>query len=129
MNAFGTIVSKATWNHQSSSSSSKKSSPPAALLRGKIHHYNRMGGQWRIVVTDTKLRPRLVHLNENDSIEKKKKKHDTKRRKKISLWDQCEEVCNSTRKAVGGGGEMNDDDDFTIKLNGKLQILAYDDVV
>ncbi len=36
--------------------------PPAGLLQGKLKYYNRFGSQWRIVITDAEIRPR-VNIN------------------------------------------------------------------
>lgn len=85
-------------NDESDSTSSNRCYPPAALLKGKLKYYNRMGGQWRIVVSDAEIRQR-VNLPPN-----------VKQKDQLNLWDHSVEA-----KAE------------SIPIDGELVILAYDD--
>ena len=52
---------------------------PAALLRGRVHHYNRLGTKWRFLVEDVEIHPR-----------KPLDKHRRKR-ERHSLWIDAQE--------------------------------------
>lgn len=122
--------------------------PPAALLRGKVRHYNRVGGQWRILAKDVEIRPR-VGLEVRG-------KSTWKRADRQSLWDRSLEEEEERGPAAAGAGagaasatensadsvtaaessskDSNleglglDIDGNTIKVKGDVLILAYDDV-
>jgi hypothetical protein len=72
---------------------------PAALLRGRVHHYNRFGSKWRIVVEDVEIHPR--------------KPLDPQRRKRErpSLWSLIPE-----------------DDAAPVLQLPRLEILLYNDI-
>jgi hypothetical protein len=89
LHSFGRAVAETKWEIA-----------PAALLRGRVDHYNRVGGQWRIVVEEAEVRPRVL-LDSN-----------RKRRDRTSLWEVSERRLGKRR----------------LRLNGTLQILAYDDL-
>ncbi len=106
--------------------------PPAALLQGNLQYYNKFNGQWRIVVSNPVLRPRV----NVDNAKKKGKKRNVKR---ISLWEQSEKVfCeqSQSKRLKTGEGESNSainqefpmNQNGSVPLNGDLVILAYDDV-
>jgi len=80
--------------------------PPAAILLGTMTYYNRIGGQWRIVVSDGEIRRRVNFDYTRD--EKGKKRKNGK-----SLWDQSDRE-----------GDVHD----SIKFDSPLLILAYDDI-
>jgi len=86
--------------------------PPAALLQGKVRFFNRLGGNWRIIVTDAQIRPRVNF----DSKRKKRGNYET-------LWERS--------VATGGNKEENNDGDGgnvpTVHVEGDMQILAFDD--
>eukprot|EP00978_Attheya_sp_CCMP212_P041698 scaffold242451_cov42-Attheya_sp.AAC.1 len=84
--------------------------PPKALLRGRVDHFNRVGGKWRIVATNVEIRPR-VNLNTTTTNKR------TKKRDRSSLWD------TSGNAIMEYPSENN-----SIQLKGTVQILAYDDV-
>eukprot|EP00559_Dactyliosolen_fragilissimus_P001005 CAMPEP_0184857694 /NCGR_PEP_ID=MMETSP0580-20130426/2846_1 /TAXON_ID=1118495 /ORGANISM="Dactyliosolen fragilissimus" /LENGTH=203 /DNA_ID=CAMNT_0027353435 /DNA_START=118 /DNA_END=726 /DNA_ORIENTATION=- len=87
----------------------EKSLPPAALIRGRLEHFNRIGGQWRIVVSDAEIRPRV-------STERKKKRGVSK----LSLWDASEEYLKMERKKrVILGEEKDSSSDWAMKLDDK----------
>jgi hypothetical protein len=101
--------------------------PPAALLRGKLKYYNRINGQWRIVLSDAVLRPRM-------NIDYRKKNN---KRNCTSLWDQSimslRKECELKRsRNVFNPDQLKEefpqDDTGGILLDGDLVILAYDDV-
>jgi hypothetical protein len=61
---FGQAVAETNWRNSLSSSwgkngERKRNEPPAALLKGRIDHYNRLGGKWRIVVEGGQLKRRV----------------------------------------------------------------------
>ena len=74
---------------------------PDELLRGKVHYYNRFGGKRRIVLKDVEIQPR-TNFDPN-----RKKLHGQ------SLWE----------RSASGNPEVE-----PIKVNGYLQVLAFDDV-
>lgn len=80
------------------SSGTRQCDPPAALLRGNLKYYNRMGGQWRIVVSGAEIRKRA-----NLPLNKKTKEIN-------GLW----------KTSV-------DTDSPSISLDGEIVIFAYDD--
>ncbi len=125
-----------TWQNQQLPTESKKenhsknqtneeapSPPPAALLRGKLKYYNRVNGQWRIVVSNAVLRPRV-------NIDYRKK---NRKRNRTSLWDQSKEHSIDVYKSIDGQSKRmrnsNDDNNNDINLDGDLVILAYDDII
>jgi hypothetical protein len=64
MKRFGQAVAETNWANSLSSSLGKNdrrklNEPPAALLKGRIDHYNRLGGKWRIVVHGGQLKRRV----------------------------------------------------------------------
>lgn len=75
--------------------------PPAAILRGTVSYYNRIGGQWRIVVSNGEIR-RRVNLH---------RKGRWMRMNEKSLWEQTD------------GGAFD-----SIKFDDPILILAYDDL-
>jgi hypothetical protein len=75
-----------------------KKPAPAALLSGRLDHYNRVGQNWRIVLDDMKLQPRLP-------LEKNRRRSDLH-----SLW----KVDPAQQKEIS--------------ISGKAQILAFDDL-
>mmetsp|Transcript_29560 Transcript_29560/g.61365 ORF Transcript_29560/g.61365 Transcript_29560/m.61365 type:complete len:269 (-) Transcript_29560:131-937(-) len=91
----------------------ENSSAPAVMLQGEIDHYNRIGGQWRIVVKNATIRLRTVVESDNglDGI--------SKRYRHVLDWRG--DACNQTFSKFG----LNNSDDE--KIIGKIQILAYDD--
>lgn len=105
---------------------------PAALLRGKVRHYNRIGGQWRILAKDVEIRPR-VNLEGKDG---QVRKRAWKKADRQSLWDRSleedERQGNATAAAASaedpdlGGLEM-DVEGSSIKFKGDVLILAYND--
>jgi hypothetical protein len=87
---FGTSVSGTDW-----------SIAPNAVLKGRLDHYNRFQGQWRIVVdrhAEIGPRPKGNNMGNN------------KRKREESTMSLLEEVDN------------------TIKLDDKVQILVYNDL-
>lgn len=77
--------------------------PPSALLKGRVEYYNRFDGSWDITVADAEMRPRVI-LDAN----RKKRARD-----RPSLWD----VSLTEQKGIP-----------SIKLDGTLQVLVYDDL-
>ena len=100
------------------------SEPPAALIKGRMKFYNRFGGQWRILVENAEIRPRIDV--DYPSL---------KRREIVSLTQRSRqhtemELRNKRRRMPDGRYENESprlQDDGTIKLNEDLLILAYDD--
>ena len=78
-------------------------SPPSALLKGRVEYYNRFDGSWDITVADAELRPRVIL-----DVNRKKRSRD-----RPSLWD----VSLREQKETP-----------SIKLEGTLQVLVYDDL-
>lgn len=91
----------------------ENSCAPAVMLQGEIDHYNRIGGQWRIVVKNATIRPRTVVESDNglDGI--------SKRYRHVLDWRG-----DSFNQTFSKFGLNNSDEKKNI---GKIQILAYDD--
>lgn len=100
---FRESVAERQWDETGSTGSSNidDNAPPAGLLSGKLQYYNRVAGQWRIVLSDAELRPR-IRCDDTDRV-----------KSRISLWDY------SAQNSSGNDG--------TVKLN-NIVILAYDDL-
>lgn len=98
--------------------------PPAALIKGRMKFYNRFGGQWRILVENAEIRPR-VDVNYPS----------LKRKEIVSLTQQSRqhtemELRNKRRRMTDGTyGNVSPQlqDDGSVKLDEDLLILAYDD--
>jgi|Transcript_22339 hypothetical protein len=103
------IVPTTTANQSTREHTNTVVAPPKALLRGRVDHFNRVGGKWRIVATNVEIRQRV---NLDTSTNKRTKKRD-----RSSLWD------TSGNAIVEDPSEYN-----SIQLKGTVQILAYDDV-
>ena len=54
MQEFGRAVARTKWN----STKNPQKEPPAALGRGRLDHYNRFHGKWRIIVRDAHFKRR-----------------------------------------------------------------------
>eukprot|EP00562_Extubocellulus_spinifer_P034680 CAMPEP_0178694624 /NCGR_PEP_ID=MMETSP0699-20121125/8357_1 /TAXON_ID=265572 /ORGANISM="Extubocellulus spinifer, Strain CCMP396" /LENGTH=285 /DNA_ID=CAMNT_0020340139 /DNA_START=12 /DNA_END=869 /DNA_ORIENTATION=- len=106
---------------------------PAALLRGKVRHYNRIGGQWRILAKDVEIRPRVNLEGKEGQVRKRAwKKADRK-----SLWDRSLEEDGRQGDATAAAAATAEDSDLggldvdvegsSIKFKGDVLILAYND--
>ena len=98
LDSFGKAVSDTDWHREF-----KGIAPPAALLRGRIDYYNRVEGRWEIMVDNAELRPRAL-------LDPNRKKRT---RERPSLWDVS--LRQEKRRP-------------TTTLEGKLQVLVYDDL-
>ena len=109
---------------QNNPANSKKYTAPAAMLRGEIDHYNRIGGQWRIVVKNAVLRSRSLIRIDNG------RKGKSKRFRMALNWDGD---CKKDKQNVSSltknqnNNEMYNIDASDVKIDGTIQILAYDD--
>lgn len=106
---------------------------PAAMLKGEIDHYNRIGGQWRIVVKNAVLKRRSLTMLDNGLVGR------SCRRRTVLDWDYDNDNNNNNNvnsaKAVDNQKQTvsltglntkktNDKSDVSL---GRIQILAYDD--
>ena len=87
--------------------------PPAALLRGHLISYNRIGNKWKIVCSNAE----LISKIEFDAVPKKV---------------DCQSLCDSgyamqenDRKRKW---QLENDVSTSVKLDGEVLILAYDDI-
>jgi hypothetical protein len=102
----------------------KRSTAPAAILKGEIQYYNRIGGQWRIIVKNAVLMPRRLKVGTVGS----------NGRKGVMLdWDQDAAVDND-EEIIDDDGESTSkkrrvDDSEIHRFDGTVQILAYNDDV
>ena len=92
LQTFGEAVADTSMEEDS------KNPAPAALLSGRLDHYNRVGHNWRIVLDDMKLQPRLP-------LDKNRRRSD-----RHSLW------------------KVDPVKQKEISIPGKAQILAFDDL-
>jgi len=120
--------------------------PPAGLLQGKLKYYNRFGSQWRIVITDAEIRPR-VNINYpilkrteprslvQESYEQVELELRRKRLRRIGCVDgNGNEDGQGQDYGSGNGSSSRKDEkadslcqDGVIKINGDLLLLAYND--
>ena len=83
--------------------------PPRALMRGKVDHFNRFNGKWRIVV-----KPSSVELKRRVALPKVRRK--TQREGRPTLWEAV--VLE----------EDDGDSGAVVTIPGAVQVLAYDDM-
>ncbi|KAL3795325.1 hypothetical protein HJC23_009498 [Cyclotella cryptica] len=102
---------------------------PAALLRGEIDHYNRIGGQWRVVVKNAILTSRNMAQVDNG-------RDGRGQRTRLMLdWDSKGASASNCLNAETGYDCINaatkkrkpKDREDSYHFKGKVQILAYDD--
>ena len=95
LRSFGDAVAKTDWYGQHNVKEGQPSNTvgahpatnaPAGLFRGKVKHYNRFGQQWRILVEDVQIRPR-VRLEKRGS-RPIRRRGSIKRSERKSLWDR-----------------------------------------
>ena len=110
---------------------------PAAMIKGEIDHYNRIGGQWRIVVKNAVLKRRSLTTLDNGMIGR------SRRRRTVLDWeDDDNDNDNDDDDDNGSSAKVADDqkqsasvtesntkrnDDKSDVSLGTIQILAYDD--
>jgi len=164
LQSFGDALAKTEWYGQDNAEEGKPptiqsahSTPnaPSGLLRGKVKHYNRFGRQWRILVEDVEIRPR-VRLEKDG---RARRRGHQKRSERQSLWDRSVEYEEEQIQAAGtheaAGGSVGDSaaeaaepsaatastppsndsglhsldiKGNTLRVRGDVLILAYDDV-
>jgi hypothetical protein len=106
------------------------SQAPAALLTGKIKHYNRYEGNWRIVVTDAILRPR-INIPYTDKSEANVRKRTLFHHSSVMEMERMLKRTKSNEEST----RMNHSllpyihEDGSVHLDGDVVILAYDDYV
>jgi hypothetical protein len=104
---------------------------PAAMLKGEIYHYNRIGGQWRIVVKNAVLKRRSLTTMDNGMAGR------SCRRRTVLDWgddnddddddDPAKDVDGQRQGASLTGSNAKRNDDKSDVHLGTIQILAYDD--
>ena len=91
---------------------------------GKVKYYNRFGGQWRIVISDAEIRPR-VNVDYSNLL----KKRDRVSLQETSRRQMQKEVRWKRRRLNEDSDSFVMNDDGAIKIDGDLTILAFDDTV
>lgn len=86
---------------------------PAAMLEGEIDHFNRIGGQWRLVVKNAVIQQRSTKEIENGMTGR------SRRKRTVLAWSDTE--------STTGGFDGREESDCVHHLKGEIQILAYDD--
>lgn len=129
LNKFGHAMSRAFCCEEmttikSPPDESNDSEPPAALLHGKVKYHNRFGGQWRIVISDAEIRPR-VNVDYSNLL----RKRDQVSLKETSRRQMRKEVRWKRRRLNEDSDSFVMNDDGAIKIDGDLTILAFDDTV
>mmetsp|Transcript_3303 Transcript_3303/g.6333 ORF Transcript_3303/g.6333 Transcript_3303/m.6333 type:complete len:343 (+) Transcript_3303:227-1255(+) len=108
------------------SSGTKTIIPPAAMLKGEIDHYNRVGGQWRIVVKNAVLMERSTTTVGNG------KTGRSLRKRTVLDWDDgdSDNACEKGESASDDGNACGDSNapSGVHHFKGTVQILAYDDI-
>jgi hypothetical protein len=104
---------------------------PAALLTGNIQHYNRYEGNWRIIISDAILRPR-IDIPYTDKSEANARKRTLFEHSAVV---EIEQRLKRAKTNEEPSTRMNPcllpciGDDGSIQLDGDIVILAYDDYV
>jgi len=101
---------------------------PAAMLMGEIDHYNRVGGQWRIVVKNACLKRRSTTHIDNG------KTGRSCRKRMVLDWndDHGDDNDNDAHRAINDTGgvpekKLSGNSSDVHHFPGTIQILAYDD--
>jgi hypothetical protein len=95
---------------------------PAAMLMGEIDHYNRVGGQWRIVVKNALIKRRAITQIDNG------KTGRSLRKRMVLNWndDGYDNDCDA-RHAIRDTDRAPHASSDVHHFPGTIQILAYDD--
>jgi hypothetical protein len=99
---------------------------PAALLKGEIVHYNRIGGQWRIIVKNATLMPRLVKVDVG-ATSRKRVMLDWNDNDVSVAANDCDEENRIDKSDDGGKKRKACDDSDVYHFEGPIQLLAYND--
>ena len=111
-------------------------SAPAAMLKGTIDHYNRIGGQWRIV-----LKPNAILKSRSTTKIDNGLSGRSLRKRMVLDWNDDDNMnihadadnneTDDVRKRKGSASALNDDGKTgsldVHRFQGAIQILAYDD--
>ena len=135
-----------TYSSARASKSKSKSEivePPAGILHGKVKYYNRFHGQWRILVSDAEIRPRVnidfAKLKKRDKVSLRTSSRlsltkEIQMRRKRGRMNVNVNVSSNAGAEAEAGADANSNsnlptmnDDGCVKINGDLMILAYDD--
>ena len=100
---------------------------PAAMLKGEIDYFNRVGGQWRIVVKNAVLKQRSTTKVDNG------KTGRSLRKRTVLDWDDDDNACKKSSTSASDGNDVGEnngassDTSDVHHFKGTIQILAYDD--
>lgn len=108
-----------TTSAQQSLCTSNNTTAPAALLKGEIQYFNRIGGQWRVIVKNTTLIPRQTKVDVRKS-GRKRLMLDWNANDTDDHSENEQDADRSARKKAKGEDEYH--------LKGAVEILAYNDV-
>lgn len=90
---------------------------PAALLKGEIQHYNRIGGQWRIIVKNATLMPRRVKVGVGRN-----------GRKRFMLdWKDDHDFNDEVEGETAGKRRRTENGVDPYRIEGTVEVLAYND--
>ncbi len=98
---------------------------PAAMLMGEIDHYNRVGGQWRIVVKNAFIKRRSISQTDNG------KTGRSWRKRMVLNWndDGYDNDCDAARRSIRDTDRVPHTSSDVHHFPGTIQILAYDDKI
>ena len=124
LTSFEHAVLQTQWHPPPSTSSSSSSSssssltrrriPPAAILEGTVQYYNRFHGQWRIVISNAILRPRVnFHVSPNPQHQYQHHHRNSTDRKR-DLWHQSQTYSADPTNIIDLKGD-------------NVELLAFDD--
>ena len=100
-----------------SPSSDNNTTAPSALLKGEIEHFNRIGGQWRIIVKNATLIPRRTKVDVGKS-----------GRKRLSLdWNTNDTDCGKNEDDSNEKSRKKTKRESEYHFKGKVEVLAYND--
>lgn len=137
LESYRKSVVETKFDHERKPSSVSRADPtsdtaaPAAMLTGEIDHFNRIGGQWRIVVKNAVLKSRSLTTVDNGMPGR------SCRKRTVLDWDDDDDDANvegrkksasSAASDKGVNGEKGKNDSSGVHhFLGTIQILAYDD--
>ena len=136
-------TSKTVPKHTTSIMNHENNVAPAGLLQGTVEYYNKFGGQWRIVISNATIRPRVNLETGKQRIKAFYKQPSFSKEANSSNTNTTPTTTTTTpttpnpnpskyihafwKRSVDALQDDNPDQNQTLVLGGKVQILAFDD--
>jgi len=137
LESYRKAVVETKFDHERKPSSASSADPttdtaaPAAMLMGEIDHFNRIGGQWRIVVKNAVLKGRSLTTVDNGMPGRSCRKRtvldwdDDDDDANVEGWKKSASLAASDKGVISG--KVKNDSSGVHHFLGTIQILAYDD--